>query len=107
MFFMVKYLEAMRLLAIGAVGLLIAAPSPQDPDTSVKAVTAAAAAYLAEYQKQFSFLLADEEYVQQVFDQSGRETARRRMTGESFLTFVPADRAWISVHDVAEVDGKS
>jgi hypothetical protein len=76
------------------------------PDTSVKAVIRAAAAYLAEYQARLSFLLADEHATQQVFDAGGRETARRTMTGELFVTFLPADRAWISVHDTAEVDGR-
>ncbi len=28
------------------------------------------------------------------------------MTGEFFVTFLPADHAWISVHDFADVDGR-
>ena len=83
-----------------------AATGAQRPDASVKAVTTAAAAYLAEYQKQLSFLLADESYTQRVSDGGRHETESRTMTGESFLTFVPADHAWMSVHDVAVVDGR-
>jgi hypothetical protein len=93
-------------------GLLIAAllacpaAARQLPDTSVKAVTRAASQYLVDYEQRLSFLLADEEATQRVFDAAGRETARRAMSGELFVTFLPADRAWISVHDIAQVDGR-
>lgn len=80
--------------------------STQTPEVSVRAVTAAAARYLAEYEGQSSFLLSDETYTQRVVDSSGREAARRTMTSESFSTFVPASRIWISIRDVMEVDGR-
>lgn len=95
-----------RLFGLSVVALIGAPVWAQRLDTSAKAVAAAATAYVDQYQQQLAFLLADEQYTQQVFDGQGRETARRTMTGESFVTFVPADRAWISVHDVAEIDGK-
>jgi hypothetical protein len=79
----------------------------QRPDTSVRAVAAAAERYLGEYQQQLTYLLADEETRQQVFDASGARTAERRTTGELFVTFVPADRAWLAVHDVAALDGRA
>lgn len=95
------------------VGLLLsiyAALSPwataQGSDTSVAAVTGAAASYLAEYEKQFSFLLSDEIYTQRVFDAGGRQVDQRTMTSESFATFVPSSRAWISIRDVIAVDGQ-
>ena len=72
----------------------------------MKAVTLSAAKYVTDYEQRLSFLLADEQSTQQVFDGSGHETARRAMAGELFVTFLPADRAWISVHDTAEVDGR-
>ncbi len=75
-------------------------------NTSTNAVVEAAAEYLVTYQQQFSFLLADEVYTQRVLDSGGNETARRVTTGESFLTYVPADHAWIFVRDVAAVDGR-
>jgi hypothetical protein len=79
------------------------------PDPSVKAVLAATERYLAAYQKQLTFLLADEASQQQVFEVRGgvpRLTDERRLTGEMFVTFLAADRAWISVHDPTEVDGR-
>ena len=48
-----------------------------------------AAAYVRDYQEQLRFVLADEEYYQSVFDPQGRQTARRTLTGELFLAFVP------------------
>jgi hypothetical protein len=91
-----------------ALPLLLSFPglAAQRPDTSVGAVTAAAGAYLSEYQRQLTYLLADEHYTQRVLDRSGAETASRTMTGELFVTFLPADRAWMSVHDFARVDGE-
>lgn len=64
-----------------------------------------AAAYVRDYQEQLRFVLADEEYYQSVFDPQGRQTARRTLTGELFLAFVPGDGKWIAVHDVRLVDG--
>jgi hypothetical protein len=90
---------------VGLVAGLGLGARSQRPDTSAKAVTNAAAAYVAGYEERFAFLLADERYEQQVVDDAGHVTARRIMTGESFLTFVSADHAWVSVHDIAEVDG--
>jgi hypothetical protein len=78
----------------------------QRADPGVKEVTAAAAQYLADYEQQFSFLLADEEYTQQVVEGAAGGPDRRRMTGESFLTYLPGDQAWIAIHDIADVDGR-
>jgi hypothetical protein len=96
----------MRVLALLLSGVLIAAARSQTPDTSVKAVAAAAATYLAEYQRQFSYLLADEDYTQQVVASTSVGADQRRMIGESFLTYLPGDRAWIAIHDIAQVDGQ-
>jgi hypothetical protein len=64
-----------------------------------------AAAYVRDYQEKLRFVLADEEYHQAVFDPAGRETAKRTISGELFLAFVPGDGKWIAVHDVRRVDG--
>jgi hypothetical protein len=77
----------------------------QWPDTSAKAVLAAADRYLSSYQKQLTFLLADETYQQDVFDDAPAPTASRAMTGELFVTFLAPDHAWLAVHDVATIDG--
>ena len=101
------------------------AQAPQ-PDVSEKALVAAAAAYVDEYQKNFAFLIADEIYTQSLFGAnarmpqstpssgstreltldtgSSRTTQTRLMKSELFLTYLSADREWIAVRDVLEVD---
>lgn len=82
--------------------------SAQSPkiDVSEKALTSAAVKYVAEYEKQFAFLIADEEYTQTVFDADGRKLQTRVLKAELFLTYLPADGEWMAVRDVLEVDGE-
>ena len=97
--------RGVRLLPLVAVvaGTLAAAPQSAHLDLSTKAITNRAAAYVADYQTKFAFLVADETYIQTV---TRDDTVRRRvMHGELFLTFLRTDREWIAVHDVADVDG--
>jgi hypothetical protein len=94
-----------RLLAVLAAGAATLA-AQQRIDTSTRAVVAAAARYVVDYETKFKFVIADETYDQATFDQEKRETARRSMKGELFLTFIPADAAWLAVHDFTEVDGE-
>ena len=87
----------------------ISRPSPAiaqaKVDTSTRAVIAAATKYVDEYQTRFKFLIAEEAYTQATFDHERRETGRRSIKGELFLTFIPADGQWVAVHDFFEVDG--
>ena len=96
--------------ALGVAGVLTlavaAAPPPQKVDTSPPAVVTAAARYVADYQQQFAFLIADEHYRQTRLTPDGTPYEERTMIGELFLTYVQADRDWIAVHDVAEVNGR-
>jgi hypothetical protein len=90
-----------------ALGVTIALPAGQQKiDLSPRALVAAATSYVVEYEKRFKFLIADQSYTQAVYDQDRRETGRRWMQGELFLTFIPADSAWLAVHDFTEVDGE-
>jgi hypothetical protein len=76
------------------------------PDLSTRSLVASAAKYVANYQEEFKFLLADEDYVQRLYTSDGRLTQARRLKGELFMTFIPGDGEWIAVHDFKEVDGK-
>ena len=98
----------MWLVAGALISLGIAAPSAQAPrlDVSEKALTSAAVNYVTEYEKQFAFLIADEEYRQTLFDADGRKSKTRLIKAELFLTYLPADGEWIAVRDVIEVDGE-
>jgi hypothetical protein len=75
-------------------------------DVSAKALVAAAARYVADYEQAFLFLVADETYEQVSNNLANDVLTRRVMRGELFLTFLPADDEWIAVHDIAVVDGE-
>lgn len=108
------WIAAGRASVALALAMVLLSPAParveglQDgkPDLSTRALVASAAKYVATYQEEFKFLLADEEYVQRVHSSSGRLLQERRLKGELFLTFLPGDAEWIAVHDFKEVDGK-
>ena len=78
------------------------------PDISTDAVVNAAAAYVAEYQRQLTSVLADEVYTQRIVRQSPPEdTPRaRRMESEIFFMFAPGTRSWMTIRDVIAVDGR-
>jgi hypothetical protein len=90
-------------LAVG-LGAAFAPQSTSRLDVSTKALTARAAAYVADYQTTLAFLIGKEQYSQTVW-RAGR-MQHRAMTGDLYLVFMPTDREWIAVHDVAEVDGQ-
>lgn len=101
----VLLLGSLAALPLSPASGLSAQGNAPSSDTSVNAILAAADRYLLEYQNQLTFLLADETYQQEVFDDGPTPTASRAMTGELFVTFLSADHAWVAVHDVATVDG--
>ena len=80
-----KMLAAAVPFAVASALLTAQAPL----NTSTKAVVAAASAYVADYQSQLRFVVADETYTQEATRERGG-TERRVMTGELFLVFSPA-----------------
>lgn len=96
------------LVALLALAIRTATAAPvvdQQPDTSLKALVAGATKYVAQYQRDFAFLIADESYSQTRTD-AGGHVQDRLMKSEFFLTYLPADDEWVAVRDVMEVDGK-
>jgi hypothetical protein len=92
-----------------AAGVTLAGQSgpAKPPNTSIKAVVAAASKYVDEYARKLAIVVGDEVYIQEQFESSGLPPSRTRMIrGEIWVTFLPADRTWMAVHDVAEVDGE-
>src|SRR5687767_7894017 len=80
---------------------------PSDP-TSLETVVAAAAAYVKEYQRALTSVLADEDYLQQVVMQTPRDESMprvRRLRSEVFFMFAPASGDWMAMRDVASIDG--
>jgi hypothetical protein len=110
-------LPAAILTALACAGAATTAVGafPQSAASRLSAgrVVASVSDYVRSYQEAFSFLIANEHYVQRASYKTGREHGSaisegprwRTMRGELFLTYLGADRRWIALHDVAEVDG--
>ena len=67
-----------------------------------------AASYVDEYQKQLAAIVADEVYVQEIRAQQPPEEGAprsRTLRGEVFFLFAAAEREWMAIRDVKEVDG--
>ena len=67
-----------------------------------------AASYVDEYQKQLAAIVADEVYVQEIRAQNPPEEGAprsRTLRGEVFFLFAVAEREWMAIRDVKEVDG--
>jgi len=100
-----RFLLAVAVLFAVAVPLLRAAPVTDRPDLSVKALVSAASKYVAGYEHQFAFLLAEEAY-SQVRMRGTATIESRKLKSEFFLTFLPADNEWVAVRDVQTVNGE-
>jgi hypothetical protein len=105
----------MRRVAVAAIGVALTCASSlaQEPP-ALDAVLAHAGAYVMEFQRQLSGLVAEEQYVQDVRYPLGTGTrynpllTRHRELKSDLLLVKPAgaDR-WIQFRDVFEVDGKA
>jgi hypothetical protein len=94
-----------------AVAVLIGAtdPAAQGRDVSTRAIVAAGAAYVAEYQRRLTSVLADELYTQDILAQVPPDAEMRRtrsLRSEVFFMFAPASREWMAIRDVMAVDGQ-
>jgi hypothetical protein len=86
------------------VAALLALPA-QEPD--LRTVLARAGAYVATYQRDFSLLLADERYSQEL---EADEAAERRVLVSEFALVRVADgdrTLWLAFRDVVDVDGRA
>jgi hypothetical protein len=93
--------------SIAALLVATLAAAPQRLDLSEKALVSRASQYVAEYEKQFAFLIADETYQQRQFGADRQLLRTRNMRSELFVTYLAADDEWIAVRDVIEVDGQA
>jgi len=77
-------------------------------DSSLDAVLASARSYLARYQTDLTFIIADEDTTQRVVRQNPavRDAPKRRTTqSEVHFKFIEGDGAWMAIRNVASVDG--
>ena len=101
-----RVLLAVSILA-GAIALRAEprpVPAPQS-NPSVRSLVTAATTYVAKYQQEFAFLIADETY-SQTRTNAGTQILKRQLRSEFFMTYLPADNEWVAVRDVLDVDGE-
>jgi hypothetical protein len=79
-------------------GLRLATATAADPALE------AAVRFVERFQRELSFVVADEEYVQHRIA-NHQPSVVRTIRGEIFLTYLPEERHWVTVHDFVEVDG--
>jgi len=91
-------LPVAALVALTVLPIRAAPPASDRDDLSVKSVVAAASKYVARYEQEFAFLLAEEAY-SQVRMRGTTTLESRRLKSEFFLTFLPADDEWVAVRD--------
>jgi len=99
---------AIAVVAIGcAMAAALLAQAPRiDVKKSDRPILEAARAYVAAYQDQLAFVLADEAGIQRVRNAAGVVTATRETRSEVFFVFVPGDKEWLAVRQVKESDGR-
>ena len=97
----------------GAAGLpLVAgggAPAVQQQALPVSRLVHVAAAYVADYQRELTSVVADEIYTQHVVAQQPRDGSRplkATLTSEIFFMFTPG-HDWMAIRDVRAVNGRA
>jgi hypothetical protein len=103
----IKSLALCSAVTVVLAGKLLSVESG-GPDTSTRAVVAAAAAYVADYQRHLTSILADELYTQDVITQIPRDASMPRarwMRSEVFFMFAPGTHDWMAIRDVIAIDG--
>ncbi len=96
------------LLAAGVILPPLHAFRPPSDPTSLEAVVTSASAYVKDYQRALTALLADEDYRQQIVTQTPRDDSMplvRRLRSEVFFMFAPASGDWMAMRDVVSIDG--
>src|SRR5687767_488207 len=99
------------LLAVAlSLGFAVLPPEAQRPpdNTQVERVVAAAAAYVKDYQRALTAVLADEDYQQRIVAQVPLDRSmphRRQLVSEVFFMFAPASGDWMAMRDVISMDG--
>jgi hypothetical protein len=104
-----KRLLIQGVAAATVVAIVVAPASAQEP--SLQTVLARAAAYVADFHRQLSSIVAEERYVQHYYADTSRRTIApsfmpQRVLKSDLLLLKPSGAdAWMAFRDVFEVDG--
>ena len=101
------------LVAASAVTLVAATSAATPPQGDVTPALLktlqASRAYVRDYEEKLTFIVADEDYEQQIRDQvpiEGSMPQGRKMKSEVDFIFAPQTGTWMAIRDVVSVDGK-
>jgi hypothetical protein len=102
-----RMLARVACVVTAAVAAGSAAPAAQSrsPLPTVPQLLAAAAKYVAEYDKKFSAVVSEEKYEQVVTQSTGFRAQQRRTLVSDVILINAGDAGWISLRDVYQVDG--
>jgi hypothetical protein len=97
-----------------AAAVWAAAPAVAADEPALATVLARAAAYVADFHRQLSSIVAEEQYVQNVFPSAGRDTwsrdgggpVHRVLKSDLLLLKPPGGDAWMTFRDVFDVNGE-
>jgi hypothetical protein len=100
----------LQWVAVVAVFSTVGARAAAD-EPAIAAVLMRAASYVAEFHRQLSSIVAEEQYVQNVFPLEGRDNRRdpvhRALKSDLLLLKPGGSEAWMAFRDVFEVDGEA
>ena len=102
-----RMLARVACVVAAAVAAGSAAPVAQSrsPLPTVPQLLAAAAKYVAEYDKKFSAVVSEEKYEQVVTQSTGFRAQQRRTLVSDVILINAGEAGWISLRDVYQVDG--
>jgi hypothetical protein len=91
-------------------GLAVLSATGQSPRSGAAVpVIDTARAYVEDYKNKLTFIIADEDYTQEIRDQVPLDPAMpkgRTMKSEMYFLFAPQTEQWLAVRDVISVDGQ-
>ena len=98
------------VLAVFASVALLAEPQPAPPEPTLAAVLERAAAYVAEFYRRLSGIVAEEHYLQNWYSVRRAERvtlSHRELRADLVLMKPSSDAPWTEFRDVFEVDGRT
>jgi hypothetical protein len=105
----------MKTSALWALAVLVLTPTERDafaaspkpgPTVSFTALLEEAAAYVVDYERRFSDLVAEERYTQHLLDRYGKILRTRVTRSELLFVRLPGEIPWTTFRDVLESDGR-
>jgi hypothetical protein len=97
------------LLAVLAAGRGALAGAPPKAPPRLDDIVAALHHYVHDYEDKLTLIVADESYLQRVYNNASKLPTQptRQTESEVFFAFAPTSKQWLAVRDVKSVDGQA